>query len=350
MTKPPSAAGSFDRVRRFRGSFLGLYRSRLDLLSVIPAAVVAFAVLARLLPPRSGPMALAMVLEVHLFIVVFVVLAPIALLARARALGVALVLVVVAGGGLFGSEWISLPSGGRHDLSVMTWNLQYGTRTAAETATRLEPVTVDVIALQEIEPDVAVAVEADTTITTRYPYRAMTPRIGAYGVSILSRYPIENVTSSDYPAYVKLTVDTPRGPVVVIDGHTLHADIETVTPLRIPIGYNSAFRDAGIAGIRVPIDATLASGDRLVVVGDFNTSPSETEFAVLTGGLRDTHGEVGEGPGWTWRPSRLTFLPLAFLRIDVQLTAGPIRPVSTSIDCSLTGDHCRLFGDYEIDD
>lgn len=35
--------------------------------------------------------------------------------------------------------------------------------------------------------------------------------------------------------------------------------------------------------------------------------------------------------------------------VPFQLTAGAIRPASTSIDCSLPGDHCRSFGDYEID-
>jgi hypothetical protein len=30
-------------------------------------------------------------------------------------------------------------------------------------------------------------------------------------------------------------------------------------------------------------------------------------------------------------------------------TRGSIYPASTWIDCSLPGDHCRLFGDYEID-
>jgi endonuclease/exonuclease/phosphatase family metal-dependent hydrolase len=101
--------------------------------------------------------------------------------------------------------------------------------------------------------------------------------------------------------------------------------------------------------VRTRIDSALAGGDRLLVLGDFNTAPSEAEYAVLTRGLRDTHTAVGEGPGWTWRPSGIDFLPFGFLRIDLQLTAGAIRPASTSIDCSLPGDHCRLLGDYEID-
>jgi vancomycin resistance protein VanJ len=266
-------------------------------------------------------------------------------------LGVTLLVALVAGGALFGSEWVSLPGSGavRHDLAVMTWNLQYGTRTPDQTAAELETVDVDLIALQELEPQPSAAVDRDPVIAARYPYRAMVPRELAAGVAILSRYPIEDVSSSQDPACLELLVETPQGPVRVIDAHPKHADISTVTPLQLPIAYDPSDRDAAIAAVRTRIDAAMDDGERLLVLGDYNTASTEPEYAVLTRGLRDTQVQVGEGPGWTWRPSRLTFLPVAFLRIDLQLTAGPIFPTSTSVECSLPGDHCRLFGDYEID-
>ena len=326
--------------------------SRWNLLAAIPAALVAFAVLAVALPPRSGPLVLALTLEEHLFIAVLALLAPVALLTRARLLGLALAVVVVAGGGLFGSEWISLPGAGatRRDLSVMSWNLQYGARTPAEAAAQLEGVTVDLIALQELEPDAAAAIEANPVIAARYPHREMEPKTGARGVAILSRYPIVKVDLPDLEAEIQLVLDTPRGQVRVIDAHPMPAAMETITPFRLPIDFNPTERDAAIALVRGSIDAASGAGERILVLGDFNTAPSEPENEVLTEGLRDTHLEVGMGPGWTWRPSRFTFLPVAFLRIDRQLTGGAIYPVSTSVDCSLPGDHCRLFGDYEIDD
>jgi len=325
-------------------------RTRWNLLAVVPAALVAFAVLSAVLPPRSGPLALALTLEEHLFIAVLVVLTPVALLTRARLLGLALVVVVVAGGGFFGSEWISLPGGAtRHDLSVMSWNLQAGARTPAEAAAQLEGVKVDLIALQELEPDASAAIEADPVITARYPHREMQPRAGSRGVAILSRYPIMDLGFPGIEAEMQVVLDAPQGRVHVINAHPMPASIETITPLRLPIDFNPAQRDAAIATVKGGIDLARSAGERVLVLGDFNTAPSEPENAVLTEGLRDTHVEVGEGPGWTWRPSRFTFLPVAFLRIDRQLTAGAIYPVSTSVECSLPGDHCRLFGDYEID-
>ena len=327
------------------------FRSRFDILAVLPALLVVFGLVAAVATPSSGPLALALVFEPHLFIVGLVALTPLAVLGRARTLALTLVVTLVCGGFLFGSEWISLPGSGagRHDISVMTWNVQYGTRTPAEQTAQLDGVTTDLIALQEVEPDAAAAIEADATLTGRYPYRAMRPLTGAFGLAVLSRYPIEVVDSTEQPAVLELVVTTNRGSIRLINAHPRPPDMDTITPLRLPVGYNPARRDASIATIRSHIDAALAAGDRLLVLGDYNTSPREAEYAVLTAGLRDTQVQVGQGPGWTWRPSRLTFLHVGFLRIDMQLTAGAISAASTSIDCSLPGDHCRLLADYEID-
>jgi len=326
------------------------FRRRADLLAIVPAALVIFAVVAAAFTPASGPFALALVLEPHLFIAMFLALVPVALLGRARTLALTLVVTLVAGGFLFGSEWVSLPrSGGRIDLSVMTWNVQYHTRTPAEQAAQLEGTGADIIALQELEPDASAAIEGDAVLTARYPNRAMAPRVGAFGLAILSRYPINSVETNSDPAVLELMVATPRGDVRVINAHPRPPGIDTVSPLRLPFDYNPARRDAAIAAIRVRVDSALAAGERLLVVGDYNTSPREAAYATLTAGLRDSQVEVGEGPGWTWRPSRLEFAGVGFLRIDMQLTAGSILANSTSIDCSFPGDHCRLSDGYEID-
>jgi endonuclease/exonuclease/phosphatase (EEP) superfamily protein YafD len=291
------------------------------------------------------------VFEPLLFMAAIAVLAPFALWRRARTLALALLVTAVLGGCLFGSEWISLPgsAAGRSDLSVMTWNVEYGVRSPADQAAQLESVESDLVGLMEVEPDASAAIAADPVLADRYPYQALAPRPGAWGLAILSRYPISNVDSTDDPACIEFLVDAPAGRIHVILAHPNHAWIDTITPIRLPVGYDQSQRNPEIARVRTRIDAALTAGDRLLVLGDYNTSPSEPEYSMLTRGLRDTHVEVGEGPGWTWRPSRFTLLPFGFLRIDLQLTAGAIRPASTSIDCSLPGDHCRLFGDYEID-
>ena len=325
--------------------------SRWNLLTVAPILLLGFAAVAKVHPPHTGPLAAGLVFEPHLFIAVLVALTPVAILGRARFLALALVVTLATGGLLFGSEWISLPGSGAryHDISVMNWNVQHGVRTPADQALQLEGVTADLVALVELEPDAASAIEQDAVLTSHYPYRVMAPAEGAGGLALLSRYPISSANSTGEVAWLDLIVATPRGDVHVIVAHPTHATIVKRTRLGVPDSYRTVNRDEAIAVLRTRIDAELATKDRLLVLGDFNTASSEAEYSVLTVGLRDTHVEVGEGPGWTWRPSRLTFLPFGLLRIDYQLTAGAILPASTSIDCSLPGDHCRLFGDYEID-
>ena len=347
----PSGSGHSSFGARILEAGDAAFRSRADFLALIPGALVAFAIAAAVLPPRSGALALAMVVEPLTFIAAIVALTPIAIWRRARTLAAALAVALVVGGCLFGSEWISLPGSGaaRHDLTVMSWNVQFGIRTPADQAAQLEGVTADLVALVEVEPDASAAIQSDPVLTAHYPYRALTPRPKAWGIAVLSRYPISIVDSTDDPACTDLLVTTPRGTVHVIVAHPIHAAIDTLSRLRIPFDYDPSDRDAAIAKVRTRIDAALSAGDRLLVLGDYNTAPSEPEYGVLARGLRDTHVQVGEGPGWTWRPSRIDFLPFGFLRIDLQLTGGSIYPASTSIDCSLPGDHCRLFGDYEID-
>ena len=347
-----SRASSIAEVRgRMRASFRAAFTSRTDLLAVVPGMLVVWAVASTIISPRSGLPAMLMVFEPLIFILVTVPMAPLALWRRARTLAAALAVAVILGGCLFGSEWISLPGSGagRHDISVMSWNVQFGTRTPADQAAQLHGATADIVALLEVEPDASAAIDSDPNVAAHYPYRALVPRVGPWGLALLSRYPISDVTSTSGRACLDLYVAAPQGRIHVIVAHPNHAAIETVTRLRLPVGYDPSDRDGEIAGVRDRIDAALSNGDRLLVLGDFNTAPSEAEYSILTRGLRDTHVEVGEGPGWTWRPSRIDFLPFGFLRIDLQLTSGAIRPASTSIDCSLPGDHCRLFGDYEID-
>ncbi len=81
-----------------------VFRSRTDRLALVPGALVVWAVAVTVLPPRTGLPAMAMVLEPLLFLAAIAVLAPIALWRRARTLAAALLVCVVAGGCLFGSE------------------------------------------------------------------------------------------------------------------------------------------------------------------------------------------------------------------------------------------------------
>jgi endonuclease/exonuclease/phosphatase (EEP) superfamily protein YafD len=309
--------------------------------------VLASVVLARALDWRSGLPGLAVVLEQHLVLAVGAVLVAVIAVDRSRAQfvvgGVFLIFAIIA----FGSEWVSEPRGRAPDLTVWSWNLERGARSPAALIEALRSSTADVIALQELEPDHAGAIEADSVLLGRYPYRELAPDDGYLGIGLLSRYPLSDVERWRDPAGISASVDAPEGEVSMINAHPLPGRISTV--LGLPVGFDPSVRDADIARVRERVDAALARSERVLVVGDYNTSPTEPAYDVLAAGLRDAHVEVGQGPGWTWRPSRLEALPLGLLRIDLALIGPSLEPVSSRVDCSLPGDHCRLVVELSID-
>ena len=97
------------------------------------------------------------------------------------------------------------------------------------------------------------------------------------------------------------------------------------------------------------MDAAIARGETVVIAGDFNTAPTEPAFSRLVAGLADAHAEVGIGPGWTWRPSRLEGLGVGLLRIDLALSGPGARPVTIEERCGLPGDHCQIVARFALD-
>ena len=135
----------------------------------------------------------------------------------------------------------------------------------------------------------------------------------------------------------------------MVVAHPLPAAIATVTPLDIPIGYDATERDAHLAAVRSAIDPLLAGGGPFVMLGDFNVTDREPAYLDLRDGgsgavrLTDAHAQVGLGPGSTWRPPDVQWLPFGLLRIDMVFTANGVEPVSISPDCTPRGsDHCIL--------
>ncbi len=231
---------------------------------------------------------------------------------------------------------------------MLSWNLELGSKAAASSVAGILSSDADLVALQELTPDVATAIEADIELKTRYPYRILEPDDGVRGMGLLSRLPLTAThdTSAglgfEGPPVLHAGMLTPDGRRVdVLDVHPFPPSITRLGGL--PAGLDTRRRDADLAAIRSMIDG-LADPSSALVVGDLNTSPFEAGYGTLVGrGLVDAHEAAGTGPGFTWRPSSLEGLGAGFLRIDHVISGAALRPISTSVDCSIAGDHCRLF-------
>lgn len=310
-------------------------------LSIAYAAVAAgLLAIGALVPIRGGPLAIASILTPHVALAC-VALVPVGIVTRSGRLATVLGLVAILFAMRFGAEWISPGQGFRTDaLRVSTWNTQAGVAAADETVRMLVDRPVDIVTLQELTPEVAAAIEANPVLRARYPHRALEARAGVAGAGILSRFAISTPVYDAEPVRLEARVQLPDRELVVLVAHPYPARIGLVGG--IPVDFDPAERDDELRLLRTRVAALEAAGASVLLIGDFNTAPTEPAFGPLTAGLHDAHAEAGFGPGWTWRPARFAITGIALLRIDLVLSTAALQPVQTEIACPALGDHCLL--------
>ena len=318
-------------------------------LALYPATVAALLVVLSILAPRAGPLALANILSVHLALAA-VPLVPVAVVRPGLALRSSLAVLGLVVALRFGGEWLSLPPDADASDNLFlaaSWNLELGARAGDDAVEGIKTLDVDIVALQELGPDHARAISASERLAERYPHQALYPDPTVFGMGLLSSWPLLQADFHQDPSVIEAVVDLGGGRrLTVITVHPLAGRFDLVGPL--PVGHDSAKRDASLARIRDRVDAAIGRGETVAILGDFNISPTEPAFAELTAGLHDAHAEVGQGPGWTWRPSRLEWMRMGLLRIDHALSSPDLVPVSVKEDCSQAGDHCMVEAWYSV--
>ncbi len=331
------------------------------LAAAYPAALLVLSLQQVLMPQRNGLLAIGQLLAPHLFLAALLLM-PLVLIGRPprirrsrRVLRLALTVLVVVGLVRFVPGMVSLPATESPDatqVSVTSWNRQAldGPSTEDFLAV-LRASGSTVIAIQELRIDDAAGIEADPTLAARYPYRVLQPHGGTFGMGLLSAYPIveEGWREDPHTVWGRLDMGDGRS-LTVVNSHPLPGAIETLASLPIPVDYQVSDRDAAIDRLRAElVDPLLVDGEPLLLVGDFNTTVREPAFAELARGLIDVHAAVGLGPGSTWRPDRLEWLPMGLLRID-HLLAGPgVTPLRIATDCTPRGsDHCIVHAVLEM--
>ena len=306
------------------------------------AAIAFLAVVTLVAPQGRGPLALVQVVILHLILAGILVGSLVALAVRTRAATAALAALIIVGAARSGSELVSIPgdSDPGERVAVVTWNLELGARAVDEVANPLLEHDADVVALQELTPEAATALDADPGIRARYPFRLLRPDPGTLGMGLLSAFPIVDSDAFHGPAAVMATLELAGGRrMAILNAHPFHAEI-TTGPFGLPVGYDAGPRDAAIERVRGRIADLDRGGLPFVVAGDFNTAPTEPAYGRLAHGLQDVHVEVGNGAGWTWRPSRFEAFGIGLVRIDLVLVGAGARPAAIAVDCGHPGDHC----------
>lgn len=196
-------------------------------------------------------------------------------------------------------------------LDVLNVNLYWRNRNTGDIVSLLSTSDPpDFVSIIELTPRVDAATQA---LESDYPYRFAVPARGAFGIGILSRYPL--VDPKVLPLLGRPAIDSrvalPFGTLRFIAVH-----------LNPPLDGEAAARrnrqlDA-LASLVAEID------EPLLVCGDFNLSPYSPFFTrfIDQSSLRDTR--LRRGFDYSW-PS---FMPLAGIPIDHCLVRGPIRAES----------------------
>lgn len=306
-----------------------------------------------LAPQRNGLLAIAQIVAPHIFLMALL-LAPLTLIGGGPRLGrprrvlrLALAVLLLVGLARFLPGMVSLPppeAAGATGISITSWNRQALDGPDADDVIAVVRASgSDIVAIQELRYDDAAQIDADPLLASRYPYRVLRPHGGTFGMGLLSAHPILAEGGRDMPHTVWARLDLGGArELVVVNSHPLPGTIRTLDEFPLPVAYDVSERDLAIGRLRAElVDPFLADGEAVVLVGDFNTTVREPAFVELSAGLVDVHASVGIGPGSTWRPDRLEWLPFGVLRID-HIFAGPgIRPQRISTDCTPRGsDHC----------
>jgi endonuclease/exonuclease/phosphatase (EEP) superfamily protein YafD len=225
-------------------------------------------------------------------------------------------------------------------LRFLSHNVLYENERVPAVAANILQRNADVVALQELEPGTTAAIDADTDLRARYPYRLLAPDAHTAGMGLLATRPLIAGDLSIQPLIQRAGLRLDDGRLVeLLNVHPYPPGFRVVWGL--PVSLDTRRRDEDLAriarsaaGLEIPASA--------LVVGDLNTTSTEPGFGVLTERLVDAHTAVGVGPGFTWRPGPLQGEGLGFLRIDHVLAGAWFTPVASGVDCAAKGDHCRL--------
>jgi vancomycin resistance protein VanJ len=322
------------------------------LLPAYPVLLVLLTLVQVVAPRRSGPLALTEVFAPWLFLPLLVFL-PFAWALRDRTLVVALALAAVTFAVHLGPALVPgprpQPPAGAMPVRVASWNI-YIRNPAARVVDAVQSLDADVVGLVEVNPRQAARLDANPALRARYRTVLMVPEANR---GLLSRYPvIDSGVREDGSAragsgllWARLDLGGGRRLTVVV-AHPLPAEASPSSTL--PLHWDARPRDAEIAYVKAFVDARVAAGERVVLMGDFNVTDREPANADLSRGLRDAH-DVAWGAGASWGPLSLRRHGLALIRID-RILAGPgTVPTAFSTDCTFRGsDHCVLHATVAV--
>ncbi len=236
-------------------------------------------------------------------------------------------------------------------LRIFSLNVQMHNKHAEALAAAIRAADPDVVALQELEPEL----ERRLRALLDYPYAHYNafPRLGA-GLGIFSRLPFRPGEARRHPPYsphaLRVTLELPGGP---LDFYTVHLLPTFIGPrlLRMGVTRNFRLREQQVRELLGEIEER---GTPAIVVGDGNFSETNEAYRIATARLGDAWVSAGRGAGRTW-PAAMAdgiaaCLP-SLLRIDYCFHTAGLRPRWMRVAGEYTGsDHRAIVVEFEEPD
>lgn len=231
------------------------------------------------------------------------------------------------------------------DLRVMTFNIQSAQRGLDGVAEAIRSASPDIVALQEVDVGSTRAqglnqvaeLAARTGLRHQAHFRTTDLYGGAYGVALLSRFPL--VSQAQHPLPVPRGAEPRALGHVVLDVDGREVSVYSTHLTRRP--FNGAVRKQQ----SVTILKLLAQDARpKLLMGDLNDDPDSIPVRLLRRELTDAFASTGQGPSGTY-PMPL-FLPT--LRIDYVLADNAFAPRASRVLRVGASDHYPVVADLHL--
>lgn len=231
-----------------------------------------------------------------------------------------------------------------HCFTTVSFNVRFGGADTGKFVHNVERLNADVVLVQEITPEFASRLRAETVrkrpFADVFRHSAGFAKSGPSGTVLYSKHPIDSpeqwlVDAGLGEPHVSpaVTISTPHGQVTV-------ANIHTAPPLP---GMTRQWRD-DLRQIRSKIEQTNGP---LIVAGDFNADVTHPDFRKLRSGMIDaiagSRFTAGAFPQNTW-PDKL---PAPFTRLD-HILVRDASPSAGGVLCGYGSDHRAVWATVSL--
>ena len=339
-------AGGRTNARRLADSLRLAVAATASLMALSGLAMMAIHIVA---PVRTGNQVFSQIFEPHLLAALGLLICALLVSVPHRVPALLALVLLLAAAGRYGPLLVSFPGAqpqGAQSIRVMSWNIEAGDVSLQEMVSTIDRLAPDIVGLIELTPARSRGAENDPRIQRLYPYRLLLPREGVPGMGLLSRFPIMSSAATADPLLLRVVV-APSDSAPPVTVFVAHPYLDGIDLIGIVPDIRTEQRDREIGLVRAEIDAELAAGRDLLVLGDFNVTEREPAYAQLSRGLHDAQRSAGVGLGLTWRPERLERLPFGLLRIDYVFASPGFVALQAAPDCVPRGsDHCLVMATF----